>query len=77
MVEVGGSNPPGPTKRETLAIGGGFSFGGIAGSKRRRRSTNHDQRSGLNVEASDDAPKGSKRESIRVLINPPGPIKID
>jgi len=31
----------------------------------------------LNVEASDDAPKGSKRESIRVLINPPGPIKID
>ncbi len=26
MVEVGGSNPPGPTKRETLAIGGGFSF---------------------------------------------------
>ena len=26
MVEVGGSNPPGPTKRETLSIGGGFSF---------------------------------------------------
>jgi hypothetical protein len=24
MVEVGGSNPPGPTKRETLAIGGVF-----------------------------------------------------
>jgi hypothetical protein len=30
MVEVGGSNPPGPTKRETLAIGGGFSFGGLS-----------------------------------------------
>ena len=29
MVEVGGSNPPGPTKRETLAIGGGFSFVGL------------------------------------------------
>jgi len=28
MVEVGGSNPPGPTKRETLAIGAGFSFEG-------------------------------------------------
>ena len=26
MVEVGGSNPPGPTKLKTLAIGGGFSF---------------------------------------------------
>ena len=27
MVEVGGSNPPGPTKRQTLASGGGFLFG--------------------------------------------------
>ena len=27
MVEVGGSNPPGPTKRQTLASSGGFLFG--------------------------------------------------
>ena len=27
MVEVGGSNPPGPTKRQTLASGGVFLFG--------------------------------------------------
>ena len=40
MVEVGGSNPPGPTKRETLAIGGGFSFEGYAGGDRRQRFDN-------------------------------------
>lgn len=27
MVEVGGSNPPGPTKHETLALAGVFLFG--------------------------------------------------
>jgi|SaaInlStandDraft_1057018.scaffolds.fasta_scaffold68397_3 hypothetical protein len=63
MVEVGGSNPPGPTKRETLAIGGGFSFGGIAGSKRRRRSTNHDLRSDLHGVACDDTRRVKTREA--------------
>ena len=39
MVEVGGSNPPGPTKTDkTLAIGGAFSFERFrSGVKRRRR----------------------------------------
>ena len=27
MVEVGGSNPPGPTNQKTLANGGGFLIG--------------------------------------------------
>jgi len=57
-------NPPGPTKRETLAIGGGFSFEGLAGLKHRRRSTNHDPRSDLHGVACDDTRRVKTREAI-------------
>ena len=30
MVEVGGSNPPGPTKHETLALAGVFVWRGVS-----------------------------------------------
>ena len=39
MVEVGGSNPPGPTKIKNPPLGGFFSFGGV-GLDKSRCSTN-------------------------------------
>jgi len=38
MVEVGGSNPPGPTKIKNPPLGGFFGFGGL-GLDKNRRST--------------------------------------
>jgi hypothetical protein len=74
MVEVGGSNPPGPTKRETLAIGGGFSFEGYAGGDRRQRSTTCDFRSMLVARAQRRRPEGMRAreanalETIRLIL---------
>ena len=59
MVEVGGSNPPGPTKRETLAIGGGFSFGGLSWVSPTTAVRQHATSGACwSPERSDGAPKG-------------------
>ena len=75
MVEVGGSNPPGPTKRETLAIGGGFSFGGFKlGEPDHSGSTKCDYESILVARAQRRRPEGmrareaSALETIRLVL---------
>ena len=78
MVEVGGSNPPGPTKRETLAIGGGFSFEGYAGGDRRQRFDNMRPNEHLGRQSAAAAPhRGESARGKRARNKPPGPTKMD
>ena len=77
MVEVGGSNPPGPTKRETLAIGGGFSFEGYAGGDRRQRFDNMRLQEHVGRQSAATAPRRDESaRGKRARNNPPGPTKI-
>ena len=77
MVEVGGSNPPGPTKRETLAIGGGFSFEGYAGGDRRQRFDKMRPQEHFGRQSVAAAPRrGESARTKRARNNPPGPTKI-
>ena len=74
MVEIGGSNPPGPTIWQTLATGEGCSLNSSAGSKRQRRSTNHDWTIDLQGVAFDDIRQVKTREAIslyQIRLAPP------
>ena len=76
MVEVGGSNPPGPTKRETLAIGGGFSFKGYAEGDRRQRFDNMRLQEHVDRQSAAKAPRRDEgARGKRARNNPPGPTK--
>jgi hypothetical protein len=76
MVEVGGSNPPGPTKRETLAIGGGFSFKGYAEGDRRQRFDNMRLQEHVGRQSAATAPRRDESaRGKRARNNPPGPTK--
>jgi hypothetical protein len=69
-------NPPGPTKRETLAIGGGFSFEGYAGGDRRQRFDNMRLQEHVGRQSAATAPRrGESARSKRARNNPPGPTK--
>ena len=59
MVEVGGSNPPGPTKtQKSLAIAGLFGFRGIGLGENRVVRQNATTGAFWSPERSDGAPKG-------------------
>jgi len=74
MVEVGGSNPPGPTKWQTLAIGGGFSFGGI-GWDEGRCSTKATKGAFGPPQQSGGAHRVQSPEAMAIEYNPLGPTK--
>jgi len=74
MVEVGGSNPPGPTKWQTLAIGGGFSFGGV-GWDEGRCSTNATKGAFGPPQQSGGAHRVQSPEAMAIEDNPLGPTK--
>jgi len=58
------NNLAGPNKYKRPGLVPGFSFGGLAGLNRRRRSTNHDPRSELPGVACDDTRRVTPREAI-------------
>ena len=69
-------NPPGPTKRETLAIGGGFSFEGYAGGDRIQRFDNMRLQEHVGRQSAATAPRrGESARGKRARNNPPGPTK--
>ena len=69
-------NPPGPTKRETLAIGGGFSFKGYAEGDRRQRFDNMRLQEHVDRQSAAKAPRRDEgARGKRARNNPPGPTK--
>ena len=70
------NNPPGPTKRETLAIGGGFSFEGYAGGDRRQRFDNMRLQEHVGRQSAATAPRRDESaRGQRARNNPPGHTK--
>ena len=61
MVEVGGSNPPGPTKIKNPPLGGFFGFGGLGfGENRSVRQTRPKER--LVHRSNAEVPEGFNRQ---------------
>jgi hypothetical protein len=75
MVEVGGSNPPGPTKIENPPLGGFFGFGGV-GLDENRCSTNATSEAFGPPERRGGARRVKASEAMALEDNPPGPTKI-
>jgi hypothetical protein len=71
MVEVGGSNPPGPTKIENPPLGGFFGFGGV-GLDENRCSTNATSEAFGPPERRGDARRVKAPEAMALEDNPPG-----
>ena len=75
MVEVGGSNPPGPTKIKNPPLGGFFGFGGV-GLDESRCSTNATQGAFGSPQRSAGARRVQSPEAMAIENKPPGPTKI-
>ena len=73
MLEVGGSNPPGPTKIKNPPLGGFFSFGGV-GSDESRCSTNATNGAFGPPQQSEGARRVQSPEAMAIEDNPPGPV---
>ena len=76
MVEVGGSNPPGPTKIKNPPLGGFFSFGGV-GLDESRCSTNATNGAFGPPQQSEGARRVQSPEAMAIEDNPPGPTKYE
>ena len=74
MVEVGGSNPPGPTKIKNPPLGGFFGFGGV-GLDESRCSTNATNGAFGPPQQSGGARRVQSQEAMAIEDNLPGPIK--
>ena len=74
MVEVGGSNPPGPTKIKNPPLGGFFGFGGV-GSDESRCSTNATNGAFGPPQQSEGARRVQSPEAMAIEDKPPGPTK--
>ena len=74
MVEVGGSNPPGPTKIKNPPLGGFFGFGGV-GLDEGRCSTNATKGAFGPLQQSEGARRVQSPEAMAIEDNPPGPTK--
>ena len=74
MVEVGGSNPPGPTKIKNPPLGGFFGFGGV-GLGEGRCSTNATTGAFGPPQQSEGARRVQSPEAMAIEDNPPGPTK--
>ena len=74
MVEVGGSNPPGPTKIKNPPLGGFFGFGGV-GLDESRCSTNATKGAFGPPPQSGGASRVQSPEAMAIEDNPPGPTK--
>jgi len=72
MVEVGGSNPPGPTKIKNPPLGGFFGFGGL-GLDKSRCSTNVTKGAFGPPQQSEGARRVQSPEAMAIEDNPPGP----
>ena len=72
MVEVGGSNPPGPTKIKNPPLGGFFGFGGV-GLDKSRCSTNATKGAFGPLQQSEGARRVQAPEAMAIEDNPPGP----
>jgi len=74
MVEVGGSNPPGPTKIKNPPLGGFFGFGGV-GLDEGRCATNATKGALGPPKQSGGARRVQSPEAMAIEDNPPGPTK--
>ena len=74
MVEVGGSNPPGPTKIKNPPLGGFFGFGGV-GLDESRCSTNATTGAFGPPQQSEGARRVQSPEAMAIEDNPPDPTK--
>ena len=74
MVEVGGSNPPGPTKIKNPPLGGFFGFVGV-GLDENRCSTNATQGAFGPPQRSAGARRVQSPEAMAIADNPPRPTK--
>jgi hypothetical protein len=74
MVEVGGSNPPGPTKIKDPPLGGFFGFGGV-GLDESRCSTNATNGAFGPPQRSAGARRVQSPEAMAIEDNPPGSTK--
>ena len=72
MVEVGGSNPPGPTKIKNPPLGGFFGFGGL-GLDKSRCSTNVTKGAFGPPQQSEGARRVQSPEAMAIEDIPPGP----
>jgi hypothetical protein len=73
MVEVGGSNPPGPTKIKNPPSGGFFGFGGV-GLDEGRCSTNATKGAFGPPQQSEGARRVQSPEAMAIEDNPPSLI---
>ena len=74
MVEVGGSNPPGPTKIKNPPLGGFFGFGGV-GLDESHCSTNATKGAFGPPQQSEGARRVQSPEAMAIEDNPPGPTR--
>ena len=74
MVEVGGSNPPGPTKIKNPPLGGFFCFGGV-GLDENCCSTNATSEAFGPPERRGGARRVKAPEAMALEDNPPGPTR--
>ena len=74
MVEVGGSNPPGPTKIKNPPLGGFFGFGGV-GLDESHCSTNATKGAFGPPQQSEGARRVQSPEAMAIEDNPLGPTR--